>query len=63
MQILIVILFGILGFVIFLVIMFKRWNTRFAKDSDFESGDLKVKVVRRDSLEMGDPRGFYFVVP
>jgi len=45
------------------LIFFKRRPTRFAKEGDFETGDIRCKVSRRDSVEMGDPRGFYFVVP
>ena len=45
------------------LIWFKRWNTRFAKEGDFETSDIKVKVVRRDSCEMGDPRGMYWNIP
>jgi len=43
--------------------MYKVWNTRFARDGDFETGNVKIKVVRMDSLEMGDPRGFYWNIP
>jgi hypothetical protein len=45
------------------LIYFKRWNTRFVKEGDFENGDIRCKTVMRCSVEMGDPRGFYFVIP
>lgn len=45
------------------LIFFKRRPTRFAREGDFETGDIRCKVSRRDSVEMGDPRGFLFVIP
>lgn len=45
------------------LIFFKRRPTRFAKEGDFDTGDIRCKVSRRDSVEMGDPRGFFFNIP
>lgn len=45
------------------LIFFWRRRTRFGKEADFETGDVKAKVDQRFSVEVGDPRGFYFNVP
>lgn len=45
------------------VIFFWRRKTRFAKEADFETGDVKAKVDMRFSVECGDPRSFYFNIP
>lgn len=45
------------------LIFFWRRRTRFGKESDFETGDVKSKVDQRFSVEVGDPRGWYGNVP
>jgi len=44
-------------------LFFWRRRTRFAKEGDFETGDLKAKVDQRFSVEVGDPRSAYFNIP
>lgn len=45
------------------LIWFENWKTAFAKEGDFETGDMRLKVTRRDSMEMGDPREYYWNIP
>lgn len=45
------------------IIFFWRRRTRFAKEADFETGDLRAKVDQRFSVECGDPRSIYFNIP
>jgi hypothetical protein len=45
------------------LIWFWRVRPQFSKEPDFETGDVRCKVRLRGSLEMGDPRGFYFIKP
>jgi phage major head subunit gpT-like protein len=45
------------------LIFFWRRRTRFAKEADFETGDLRAKVDQRFSCEAGDPRFAYFNIP
>ncbi len=45
------------------IIFFWRRKTRFAKDKDFETGDMMVKVDQRYSAEIDDEMSFYFNVP
>lgn len=45
------------------LIWFENWKTAFAKEGDFETGNMRLKVTRRDSMEMGDPREYYWVIP
>ena len=45
------------------LIWFKRMPVKFMKEPDFETGDIRSKVCRRDSCEQGDPSGFYYVIP
>lgn len=45
------------------LVFFWRRRTRFAKEGDFETGDLKSKVDQRFSVEVGDPRIVYFNIP
>jgi len=45
------------------VIFFWRRKTRFAKDNNFETGDMMIKGDQRFSVEINDPRCFYGNVP
>lgn len=45
------------------VIWFWRKKPVFAKEPDFETGDVRCKVAMRGSVECGDPRGMYHVIP
>ena len=45
------------------IIMFNRRKTRFARDKDFQTGDMMVKGDQRFSMEINDPQCFYGVVP
>ncbi|MCG6536102.1 MAG: hypothetical protein L7F78_15735, partial [Syntrophales bacterium LBB04] len=45
------------------LIFFWRRRTRFAKEPDFETGDLRAKCDQRFSLEVGDCRSTYLNVP
>ncbi|MCP4585328.1 hypothetical protein [Pseudoalteromonas sp.] len=45
------------------IIKFNRRKTRFAKERDFQTGDMMVKGDQRFSAEINDPRCFYGVIP
>jgi hypothetical protein len=45
------------------IIMFDRRKTRFAREKDFETGDMLIKGDQRFSVEINDPQCFYGVVP
>jgi hypothetical protein len=45
------------------LVYFKRWPVRFVKEGDFETGDIRAKVTLRSSVEEGDPRGHFWVIP
>jgi hypothetical protein len=45
------------------IIFFWNRKTRFARDKDFQTGDIMVKVDQRLSAEIEDPQCFYGVVP
>jgi hypothetical protein len=45
------------------ILFFWRRRTRFAKEGDFETGDLRSKVDQRFSVEVGDPRCVLFNIP
>jgi len=45
------------------VIMFWRRKTRFAREKEFQTGDLMCKSDQRFSVEIADERSFYFNVP
>jgi hypothetical protein len=45
------------------IIHFERRKTRFAREKDFQTGDIMVKGDHRYSHEINDPRCFYGVVP
>jgi len=45
------------------IIFFWRRKTRFARDRDFQTGDVMVKVDQRWSAEIADEQCFYGVVP
>lgn len=45
------------------IIHFTRRKTRFARERDFQTGDLMVKGDQRWSSEIEDERGWYGVVP
>lgn len=45
------------------IIFFWRRKTRFGKESDFETGDVKAKVDQRFSVEFGDPRPWFANIP
>jgi hypothetical protein len=45
------------------VIFFWARKTRFARDKDFQTGDIMVKVDQRWSAEIADEQCFYFNIP
>ena len=45
------------------LIFFWRRRTRFAKEADFETGDVRSKVDQRFSVEFGDSRFLYANIP
>jgi hypothetical protein len=45
------------------IVFFWNRKTRFARDKDFMTGDIKVKVDQRCSAEIADEGNFYFVIP
>lgn len=45
------------------VTFFWRRKTRFARERDFQTGDMMCKSDQRFSVEIVDPRSFYFNVP
>lgn len=45
------------------IIFFWRRKTRFAREKDFQTGDMMMKGDQRFSAEIADERDFYFVVP
>jgi len=45
------------------VIWFWRVKPQFSKEPDFDTGDVKCKVRLRGTVECGDPRGYYHVIP
>jgi len=45
------------------IIFFWNRKTRFARDKDFQTGDVMVKVDQRWSAEIADEQCFYCVVP
>jgi hypothetical protein len=45
------------------IIFFWRRKTRFAREKDFQTGDMMMKGDQRFSAEVADERDFYFVVP
>ena len=45
------------------IIRFNRRKTRFARERDFETGDLKIKVDQRWCAEINDERCWYGVIP
>jgi len=45
------------------VIFFWRRKTRFAREREFQTGDMMCKSDQRFSVEIADPRDFYFNVP
>ncbi len=45
------------------IIFFWNRKTRFARDKDFQTGDVMVKVDQRWSAEISDPQCFYCNVP
>jgi hypothetical protein len=45
------------------IIFFWRRKTRFARDRDFQTGDIQIKVDQRLSAEIADPQCFYGVIP
>ena len=45
------------------LIWFWRVKPQFSKEPDFETGDVRCKCRLRGSVEEGDPRGYYHVVP
>jgi hypothetical protein len=45
------------------IIFFWRRKTRFARDRDFQTGDVMVKVDQRWSAEVADEESFYGVIP
>lgn len=45
------------------IIYFTRRKTRFARERDFETGDLRIKADQRWSAEVNDPRFWYGNVP
>lgn len=42
---------------------FWRRKTRFAREKDFQTGDMMMKADQRFSVEIDDPKGWYGVVP
>lgn len=45
------------------IIMFWRRKTRFARERDFQTGDMMCKSDQRFSMEVADEKDFYFNVP
>lgn len=45
------------------IIMFWRRKTRFAREKEFQTGDMMCKTDQRFSAEIADERDFYFNVP
>lgn len=45
------------------IIFFWRRKTRFARERDFQTGDMMAKADQRFSVEIADPRDFYGCVP
>jgi len=45
------------------IVRFNRRKTRFARERDFATGDMKVKSDTRWSAEVRDPQGWYGVIP
>ena len=45
------------------IIRFNRRKTRFAREKDFQTGDMMVKSDSRWSAEIQDPQGWYGVIP
>ena len=45
------------------IIFFWRRKTRFARERDFQTGDMMVKADQRFSAEIADPQDFYCCVP
>lgn len=45
------------------IIFFWSRKTRFARDKDFQTGDVMVKVDQRWSAEIADEQSFYCVIP
>jgi hypothetical protein len=45
------------------IIYYWRRKTRFARDNDFQTGDLMIKGDQRFSAEINDPQCFYGVIP
>ncbi|MFA5651214.1 MAG: hypothetical protein WC914_08765 [Proteiniphilum sp.] len=45
------------------ILYFWRRKTRFARDKDFQTGDIMVKVDQRNSAEIADEQSFYGIVP
>lgn len=45
------------------IIFFWNRKTRFARDKDFQTGDVMVKVDQRWSAEIADPMNFYCNIP
>ena len=45
------------------IVMFWNRKTRFAREKDFQTGDMMCKGDQRFSMEIDDERNFYFNVP
>jgi hypothetical protein len=45
------------------ITFFWRRKTRFARERDFQTGDMMMKADQRFSVEIDDPRGLYGIVP
>lgn len=45
------------------IIFFWRRKTRFARDKDFQTGDIMIKVDQRWSAEIADEQCFFFNIP
>ena len=45
------------------LIWFWRVKPEFSKEPDFETGDVRCKCRLRGCCEVGDPRGYYHVIP
>ena len=45
------------------IVHFTRRKTRFARERDFQTGDMMVKSDQRFSQEISDERCFYGVIP
>ena len=45
------------------IIMFQRRKTRFAREKDFQTGDMMIKADQRWSAEIADERDFYLTIP